>query len=82
MVFHVLPMRPAYQSQINRPDEFYGFRLAFLVRSVKNFTPRKVTYPTQLYGAAIPLNEIRLIKTSICISGNPVFSWNRTVRSC
>jgi len=37
VVFHVLPMQPAYQSQIARPDEFYSFGLAVLARSVENF---------------------------------------------
>jgi hypothetical protein len=38
VVLHVLPMRPAYQSQIKRPDEFYSFGLAVLVRGVENFS--------------------------------------------
>lgn len=41
VVFHVLPMQPAYQSQITRPDEFYSFRLAVLVRRGENFQGMK-----------------------------------------
>lgn len=38
VVFHVLTMRPAYQTEIDRPGKFCSFGLAVLIRGLENFS--------------------------------------------